>query len=70
VNVLLLPGGLSVAELTDLGVHRISIGGTFAYAALGALVEAARELQAGGQSEFFARAALGQAAVAEAFTTR
>ena len=28
VNVLLLPGGASVAELADLGVSRISVGGT------------------------------------------
>ena len=34
VNVLVLPGGASVAELADLGVSRISVGGTFAYAAL------------------------------------
>ncbi|MCW2497297.1 isocitrate lyase/phosphoenolpyruvate mutase family protein [Jatrophihabitans sp.] len=48
VNVLLLPGGASVAELAELGVGRISVGGAFAYAALSALVESGRDLLAGG----------------------
>ena len=45
VNVLLLAGGPTVAELAELGVHRISIGGALAFAALGGLVEAARDLR-------------------------
>jgi 2-methylisocitrate lyase-like PEP mutase family enzyme len=44
VNVLLMPGGPTVAELSDLGVRRISVGGSLAYAALGALVDAGRDL--------------------------
>jgi 2-methylisocitrate lyase-like PEP mutase family enzyme len=44
VNVLLRPGGPSVAELADLGVARISVGGAFAFACLGALEKAARGL--------------------------
>ena len=48
VNVLALRGAPTVAELADLGVARISVGGAFAYAALGALVEAARELRTAG----------------------
>lgn len=67
VNVLLLPGGPSVAELARAGVARISVGGRFAYAALGAVVEAARELLAGGNAEFSARAALGAEAARPAF---
>jgi 2-methylisocitrate lyase-like PEP mutase family enzyme len=47
VNVLLLAAGPSVAELGDLGVSRISVGGSLAYAALGALVDAARDLRNG-----------------------
>ena len=47
VNVLLLAAGPSVAELADLGVSRISVGGSLAYAALGALVDAGRELRDG-----------------------
>ena len=42
VNVLLRPGGPTVAELADLGVARISVGGAFAFACLGALEKAAR----------------------------
>ena len=44
VNVLLRPGGPTVAELADLGVARISVGGAFAFACLGALEKAARGL--------------------------
>ena len=42
VNVLAAPGSPPVAELAELGVSRISVGGAFAFAALGALVEAAQ----------------------------
>ena len=34
VNVLALPGGPDVAELAELGVSRVSVGGAFAYAAV------------------------------------
>lgn len=44
VNVLALPGVPPVAEMADAGVSRISVGGAFAFAALGAASEAAREL--------------------------
>lgn len=44
VNVLLRPGGPGVRELAGAGVARISVGGMFAFTALGAFVEAAREL--------------------------
>lgn len=36
---------LSVAELSDLGVRRISVGGSFARAALGGFLRAAREVK-------------------------
>src|SRR5581483_11115752 len=36
VSVLARPGAPSVAELAELGVSRISVGGSFAFAALGA----------------------------------
>ncbi len=49
VNVLLRPGGPTVAELADLGVARVSVGGAFAFAMLGALTSVARELLDGGQ---------------------
>lgn len=67
VNVLLRPDGPNVAELAAIGVHRISVGGAFAFAALGALVEAGRELQAGQSTSFLARARLGAAAARDAF---
>jgi 2-methylisocitrate lyase-like PEP mutase family enzyme len=67
VNVLLRPAGPTVVELAEVGVRRISVGGSFAFAALGALVEAARELQAGDSSTFFERARLGSSAVQAAF---
>jgi 2-methylisocitrate lyase-like PEP mutase family enzyme len=44
VNVLLRPGGPSVPALAELGVARISVGGAFAFACLGALEKAARGL--------------------------
>ena len=67
VNVLALPGGPSVAELAELGVGRISVGGAFAYAALGAVVEAARELQEQGTYGFWDRAGVGSSAARAAF---
>ncbi|CAM3441563.1 isocitrate lyase/PEP mutase family protein [Isoptericola cucumis] len=48
VSVLLVRGGPTPAELAAAGAARISVGGTFAWNALSALVDAARELQAGG----------------------
>ena len=47
VSVLLVRGGPTPAELAAAGAARISVGGTFAWNALSALVDAARELQAG-----------------------
>ncbi len=47
VNVIMgLPGvHLSVSDLSELGVRRISVGSSFARAALGGLLRAAREVQ-------------------------
>lgn len=67
VNVLALPGCPSVGELAALGVSRISVGGAFAYAALGTVVEAARELRGDGTYGFWDRAGLGAKAVRTAF---
>jgi 2-methylisocitrate lyase-like PEP mutase family enzyme len=67
VNVLARPGGPSVAELASVGVRRVSVGGAFAFAALGAVVEAARELREGGTYGFWERAAVGGKAAREAF---
>ena len=68
VNVLALPGGPTVAELAEAGVARISVGGAFAYAAYGALLEAATELRDQGTYGYWDRAAAARSAVREAFT--
>ncbi len=49
VNVLLLPGGPTVAELAAAGARRISVGGALAFVAYGAAGAAARELAATGR---------------------
>ena len=67
VNVLALPNGPTVAELAEAGVRRISVGGAFAFAAYGALVESARELLDQGTYGFWERAKVGRAAAQEAF---
>jgi 2-methylisocitrate lyase-like PEP mutase family enzyme len=68
VNVLALPGAPTVAELADLGVARVSVGGGFAFAALGTLVEAGRELFEQGTYGFWARVGVGRDIVGRAFT--
>jgi 2-methylisocitrate lyase-like PEP mutase family enzyme len=68
VNVLALPGGPSVRELAEAGVARISVGGAFAYAALGAAVEAAKELKEQGTYGFWDRARVGGTAARAAFS--
>lgn len=59
VNVLAWPGAPPVPELAAIGVSRISVGGAFAFAALGGAVEAARELLEQGTYGYFERTALG-----------
>jgi len=63
VNVLAMAGGPSVAELAEAGVARISVGSAFAFAAMGAVVEAARELQEQGTYGYAARARTGSTAL-------
>lgn len=67
LNVLVLPGAPSVAELAAAGAKRISVGGAFAYAALGAAVEAGRELLEQGTLGFWERAGVGFQAARAAF---
>ena len=67
VNVLARPGAPSVAELASIGVKRISVGGAFAFAALGAVVEAASELREQGTYGFWQRASAGVSAARSAF---
>jgi len=56
VNVLAVAGAPSVPELAKLGVRRVSTGGALAWAAYGAIREAARELQQSGTTTFRAGA--------------
>jgi 2-methylisocitrate lyase-like PEP mutase family enzyme len=67
VNVLVLPGMPSVAELAEAGVSRISVGGAFAFAAYGAAAAAGRELMESGTYGYWETAGLGAKAVHEAF---
>jgi 2-methylisocitrate lyase-like PEP mutase family enzyme len=59
LSVLALPHVPPVAELAEAGVSRVSVGSSFAFAAYGALVEAARELQQDGTYDFLERARVG-----------
>jgi 2-methylisocitrate lyase-like PEP mutase family enzyme len=67
VNVLAMPGAPAVSELAELGVARVSVGGAFAYAALGALVEAARELRTAGTYGYLSGARTGRQVSATVF---
>ena len=67
VNMLALPGGPTVPELAEAGVRRVSVGASFAFAALGAVVEAARELREDGSYGFLQLAKSGRSAARAAF---
>src|SRR4051812_10839817 len=67
VNVLARPGAPTVAELAELGVARISVGGGFAFVAAGALIAAGRELLEHGTYGFWETAGIGYQATHEAF---
>jgi 2-methylisocitrate lyase-like PEP mutase family enzyme len=60
VNVLAMSGAPTVPELAKAGVSRISVGGAFAFAALGALISAATELRDQGTYGFQAASVLGR----------
>ena len=67
VSVLALAGMPLVAELAEIGVRRISVGGAFAFAALDAAAQAARELREEGSYGYWDRARPGAAAARDAF---
>ena len=54
VNVLALPGGPTVAEIGAAGGRRVSIGGSLASTAYGAMMAGARELLDAGTSTYLA----------------
>jgi 2-methylisocitrate lyase-like PEP mutase family enzyme len=68
ISVLALPGAPPVAELAELGVSRISVGGAFAVAAYGAVVEAANELRELGTYGYWDLTTVGGRAVRAAFS--
>jgi 2-methylisocitrate lyase-like PEP mutase family enzyme len=68
VNVLARAGAPPVAELAALGVRRVSVGGAFAFAALGAVVDAATELLDNGTYDFTEHSAAGAQAARKAFS--
>jgi 2-methylisocitrate lyase-like PEP mutase family enzyme len=70
VNVLALRKAPTVAELAELGVSRVSVGGAFAFNALGALIESARELREHGTYTYLERAAIGARGARAAFAPR
>jgi 2-methylisocitrate lyase-like PEP mutase family enzyme len=67
VNVLLVPGMAPLEELAEAGVARISVGGSFHAAAMGALVRAAREWKDHGAGEFLELAREGREVMTKAF---
>jgi 2-methylisocitrate lyase-like PEP mutase family enzyme len=67
VNVLAGRGVPPVGELAALGVARVSVGGAFAFASLGALVEAAAELRDSGTYGYAERTLAGVRAARAAF---
>jgi 2-methylisocitrate lyase-like PEP mutase family enzyme len=67
VNVIALANAPTVAQLGELGVARVSVGGTFAWVAFGAVAAAAHELLSEGTYEYFAVAAVGRSAARVAF---
>ncbi len=69
VNVLAMAGAPPVGELAELGVARVSVGGAFAFAALGALTEAARELQNAGTYGYLSNSAIGRQIIRTAFSS-
>lgn len=67
LNVLALPGVPPVSELAEAGVSRVSVGGAFAAAAYGTLVDAATELRDAGTYGYFEQARIGSKATRRAF---
>jgi len=70
VNVIARAGAPSVSELAEAGVSRVSVGGAFAFAAIGALVDAATELRDQGTYGYLRGSAVGRQAVSGAMSGR
>lgn len=70
LNVLALNGVPPVAELSEMGVSRVSVGSAFALASYSTLIDSARELQDAGTYGYLDRARAGFQAAREAFARR
>jgi 2-methylisocitrate lyase-like PEP mutase family enzyme len=70
VNVLAVAGAPSVGQLAEAGVSRVSVGGALAFAALGALVDAATELRDRGTYGYLALSVAGRQAVERAMSRK
>jgi 2-methylisocitrate lyase-like PEP mutase family enzyme len=68
LNVLALPGTPSIAELAEIGVRRVSVGGAFSLVAIGAVAEAARELLDQGTYGYWKVAGAGGTVARDAYT--
>jgi 2-methylisocitrate lyase-like PEP mutase family enzyme len=66
LNVLVTAGVPPVGDVAGAGVSRVSVGGGFAYAALGAVVDAATELRDKGTYGYLAGSAAGRKAIQRA----
>jgi 2-methylisocitrate lyase-like PEP mutase family enzyme len=67
VSVLALANVPPVPKLASVGVRRVSLGGAFAFAALGAVVTAADELRQRGTYGYWENARIGAKAARSAF---
>jgi uncharacterized protein (TIGR03085 family) len=70
VNVLAVADAPPVSELAEADVSRVSVGGAFAFAALGALVDAATELRDKGTYGYLANSKTGREAIQRAVLRR
>ena len=70
VNVLALPGCPPVEALHEVGVARVSVGGAFAYAALGGLIAAATELRDAGTYNYWTQVGAARPIIGAAFEGR
>ena len=67
VNVLVLAGCPTVAEIAEAGAARISVGGSFMYAAYAAVIAAAQELKESGTYTYWDAIAPARDAIRSAF---
>jgi 2-methylisocitrate lyase-like PEP mutase family enzyme len=68
VNVLAMANVPAIPLLAELGVARVSVGGAFAFAAFGALKQAAEELKENGTYGYLAQSKVGSKAARNAFS--